>query len=174
VIPATHDPLGLGRLTFPHRWPRTYALLAHAFELSPEQAWSVAWNARRHLALAPERRRVRLRIAAAALLAAPILTILVALPLAEAFIADAMINPDAPTNWALRIAGGLAVIVSVAWTIYERLAEDRLIERGIRRCWRDQTCLWCARDMEGAQAQGDRWAVCPECGMRSPVAARSP
>lgn len=174
VFPETQDPLGMGRLTFPHRWPRTFALLTRVFELTHEQAWSVAWSARRHRAMSAQRRRLRLRIAAGVLIAAPIPALLFIPPLAEAFTADVLADPHAARAWALRIAGVLSAILVGAWALYERVAEDRLIESGIRRCWRDQTCLWCARDMEGAQAHGDRWAVCPECGMRSPVAARAP
>jgi hypothetical protein len=176
ALPESRDVLGLGRLSMPLQWPATRRLLMRVFALTPAQAWSVAARVRTQAHLSPQRWRLRLRAGLLALVL--LLPLLIFVPIAHEAYFEAVLRRAAERGSTLGLdlaigagAGALAVVV---WLLYERFGEDRLMERAIRASWRDQVCLWCRHDLEGVPAEGDRWGVCPECGMRSPVAARSP
>ncbi|MEL7483826.1 MAG: hypothetical protein AAFN41_05660 [Planctomycetota bacterium] len=175
-IPEPFDPLRLGVLTYPLRWPRTTRLLATEFHLSRDQAWTVAWRARRHRGLRRGRAWVIFKFIVVLIAGSPVVAVFGALPAWEAFLDSTGRAADvqALRLWAIAFGVTLATIVLIAWIIYERLGMDRLIDRSIRDRWRDRVCLWCSQDMDDAEPHGDRWAVCPECGMRSPVAVRTP
>lgn len=175
-IPQPIDPLGIGAITFPLRWPRTARLLTTEFQLSREQAWTVAWRVRRHRSLRRGRIALLATLLAVGLFVSPVIAVFGALPAWEAFL-ESTGRTAGSQHLPLWAAGFTAVIASAAmlvWVVYERLGMDRLIDRSIRECWRERVCLWCSQDMDEATPRGDRWAVCPECGMRSPVAVRSP
>ena len=170
------DPLRLGLQTFRLRWPKTARLLATEFKLSKKQSWSVAWRVRRHASLRRGRAIVLIAALATGLVTSPVLAVFAVLPLWEAFLSStARGTGEAMVPiWAIGIGVVIAVVSVVAWVLYECIAIDRLMDRSIRDRWRDQICLWCAHDMDETPARGDRWAVCSECGMRSPGAVRSP
>ncbi len=176
VHPERTDLGGFGAFTFPTRWPRTHRLLTGEFQLSREQAWSVAWIARSHPGLWRRRLWLYVRASLVALLVSPAFVVFALIPLWEAFLASTIRTTDSDrlAAWFGGIAIAIALCVVLGWVLYERYAMDRLIDRAIRRCWRDRVCLWCGQDMDDATPGGDRWAVCPECGMRSPVAVRTP
>lgn len=175
-IPEPFDPLRFGALTYSLRWPRTARLLSTEFRLSRDQAWTVAWRARRHRGLRRGRAWVILKSLGMLVAASPIIAVFGALPAWEAFLDSTGRDADVHVLrfWAIGLGCTLAAGVAIGWVAYERLGMDRLIDRSIRDRWRDRVCLWCSQDMDDAEPHGDRWAVCPECGMRSPVAVRTP
>jgi DNA-directed RNA polymerase subunit RPC12/RpoP len=175
AFPARSDPGRLGALTFPIRWPRTCALLTGEFQLSRAQAWEVARTARHHRGLRAPRAGLFVRLALIALLISPAAVVFVALPLWTVFIASTIRDGDPSRlhTWYAAIAASVALAVLVGWALVERFGMDRLIDRRIRACWGERVCLWCGQDMDESAPSGDRWAVCPECGMRSPVAVRT-
>lgn len=173
-IPEPLDPLGIGALTFALRWPRTAHLLTTEFQLSREQAWSVAWAARRHKSLRAGRIRLIAKLLGVVLFVSPALAVFAVLPVWEAFLASTTRAAESLPIWAAGFASIAAIASLLGIAAFERFGVDRLIDRSIRACWRDRLCLWCNHDMDESTPHGDRWAVCPECGMRSPVAVRSP
>ncbi len=175
-IPEPFDPLRLGVTLFTLRWPRTARLLTTEFGLSREQAWSVAWRCRRHKSLWKGRLWLVARFLAVGLLLSPVAAVFGAMPAWEAFLAATERSAAAEQLpiWSAGLVAAIALAAAVAWVVYERYGMDRLIDASIRDRWRDQVCLWCSHDMEESVPHGDRWAICPECGMRSPVAVRTP
>jgi hypothetical protein len=173
-MPEPLDPLRLGALFFTLRWPRTAHLLITEFQLSREQAWSVAWGTRRHKNLRGARFRLVAKLLGITLFVSPALAVFLVLPLWETFLTSTTRGAESLPLWAAGFGGAIALVTLAAAAAFERYGADRLIDRSIRACWRDRICLWCAHDMDESTPHGDRWAVCPECGMRSPVAVRSP
>ncbi|MEO1583756.1 MAG: hypothetical protein AAFR96_04185 [Planctomycetota bacterium] len=146
------------------------------FRLSNTQAWTVAFRAHKSRGVASARMTSRLAWLGIAAAVSPAVVVFAAVPIVEAFIGST--TPRGGSGPMLAWAVGLSSLVAAAalsvWLAFERLVEDRLVDRQIRSCWRDQRCLWCDHDMQDASPAGDRWASCSECGMRSPVAVRTP
>jgi hypothetical protein len=169
------DPLRLGVLTYPLRRPKTRHLLETEFALTRKQAYAVAVHAAQHK---PTRRT--------ALVAALKFWLMVAFGVV---VLSTIFGPILYTQylrWILTLkpsdpATAVSVLLGISfasiglclWFAAERWIMDRIVDREIRRCWGDQECIWCGRDMAGCVVDRERWSRCPECGMRSPIGARA-
>ena len=174
VLPL--DPMRLGQGTFPLRRPRTRLVLEGEFGLTRRQAHAVGVRVQSHSALGRPRFRAMVRFWGGAVLLVLAAGVIVG-PIAwSAYLEWASGQPESHPAIAL-LSVGLAVAIAAIglglWVIAERWIMDRLVERELRRCWNDQECLWCGRDMDGCVVDRERWSRCPECGLRSPIGARA-
>lgn len=174
VLPI--DPLGLGQLTFPLRRPRTRRVLEQEFGLTRRQAHAVAVRLQTHRVLKRRQLRARVRFWGAVALGVLVLGVLVGPISVSAYLDWAADRPEShPAN--LIVSVSLALLIALAgpllWLIAERHIQDRLVEDELRRCWGEQECIWCGRDMDGCVVDRERWSRCPECGLRSPIGARA-
>lgn len=170
------DPLGLGVASFHLRRPLTRRLLEIEFGLIRKQAHAVAVHAARHRAIRREIARAAIRFWLIVFVVLVSLSLIAAFVLYEPYMDWVLSTP--PSNPVLGwLSIGLGVLIALAgiglWLGAERWIMDRIVDREIRRCWRDQECLWCGRDMDGCVVDRERWSKCPECGMRSPIGARA-
>jgi len=170
------DPLRLGQLTLAIRRPGTRLILEQEFGLTRRQAHAIVVRLQSHTALKRKQRRLMIRFWGAALLG--LLVVLVILgPIAwTAYLDWASSRPESePLNLVITIAipAVLGFGTVLLWIAAERWLQDRLVTDELRRCWNDQECIWCGRDMDGCIVDRERWARCPECGLRSPIGARA-
>ncbi|GAB5496777.1 MAG: hypothetical protein Phyf2KO_18570 [Phycisphaerales bacterium] len=170
------DPLRLGVASFPLRRPLTRRLLETEFGLIRKQAHAVAVNAAKHRAARREILRAAVRFWVVVVLVAVSISLTAGFALYEPYLDWVLTRPaNDPVHGWLSI--GLSVLVVLAgmglWLAAERWIMDRIVDREIRRCWSDQECIWCGRDMGGCVVDRERWSKCPECGMRSPIGARA-
>lgn len=174
VLPM--DPLGLGRSTFPFRRPRTRLVLEGEFGLRRRQAHAVAVRIASHAPVRSLRLRAMARFWGGVALALLILGVLIG-PISWAAYLDLAAGTSESDPLVRLITAGLALTLALAgpglWLIAERWIMDGLVARELRRCWNDQECIWCGRDMTGCTVDRERWSRCPECGLRSPIGARA-
>ncbi len=174
VLPI--DPFRLGQLTFPLRRPRTRIVLEQEFGLTRRQAHAVAVRIQSHRVLKRKQRRACVRFWGAVLLGVLVLGVLIGPIGLGAYLDWFSTQPDSHPLIPI-ISAALSGLIAIAglslWLIAERHIQDRLVEDELRRCWSDQECIWCGRDMDGCVVDRERWSRCPECGLRSPIGARA-
>ncbi len=170
------DPLRLGQLTLAIRRPRTRLILEEEFGLTRRQAHAIVVRVQTHAALKRRQLRVMVRFWGAALLGLLVFLVLLG-PIAwTAYLDWASGRPESePLILVISIAIPVVLgLVAVSlWLVAERWLQDRLVLDEFRRCWNDQECIWCGRDMDGCLVDRERWSRCPECGLRSPIGARA-
>ncbi|RNC80692.1 MAG: hypothetical protein ED559_02475 [Phycisphaera sp.] len=170
------DPLRIGVASFPLRRPLTRRLLETEFGLIRKQAHALAVNAARHRVIRREIVRAAVRFWAVVLVVGVSLALISWFALYEPYMNWVLSRPsgDPLQEW---LSIGLGVLIALVglglWLAAERWIMDRIVDREIRRCWSDQECIWCGRDMDGCVVDRERWSKCPECGMRSPIGARA-
>jgi len=170
------DPLALGRASLSLRRPRCRRLLEIEFGLTRKQSYSVCVHTGRRRSIRGELWLALGRYWGACAIGVLVVGLLAGLPMWSGVVAWSSARPvdDPLAFWAL--VGGLALlglVLVLGLLAAERWIVDPIVEREIRRCWGDQECLWCSRDMAGCEVDQQRWARCPECGLRSPIAARA-
>ncbi len=170
------DPLRLGRYTLALRRPRTCLILEAEFGLTRRQAHAVTVRVQRHASLKRRQLRAMIRFWASVALAGVVLLVLAGPPALRAYLGWASGRPESEPL-ILLISVLIPVLLGLAglslWLIAERWIQDRLVEGELRRCWNEQECIWCGRDMDGCLVDRERWSRCPECGLRSPIGARA-
>lgn len=174
VLPL--DPLGMRRAVFPVLRPRTRRVLEGEFALTRRQAHAAAAHLARHRALRGARVRAMVRFWGWVALALVVVVVLAGPVAWGAYLDWASGRPEGDALVGLVSAGVVAVLVLGGlglWAAAERWILDGLVERELRRCWNDQECIWCGRDMDGCVVDRERWSRCPECGLRSPIGARA-
>lgn len=173
---APMDPFGLGRGTLGLRRPRTCRVLEGEFGLGRAQAHAVAVCVASHAALRTKRFRAMVRFWGAVALGVLVMLVLLGPVAMGAYLERASGRPEGDLVILLATAGlvaALAVGGPGLWVAAERWIMDPLVESELRRCWNDQECVWCGRDMDGCVVDRERWSRCPECGLRSPIGARA-
>lgn len=174
VLPI--DPMRLGQITFPIRRPRTRRVLEAEFGLTRRQAHAVAVRVQSHRFLRRRQFRAMVRFWVGVLLGVLVLCVLVAPIGWGAYLDWSTSRPDGDLlvgAVSLALAIGIVVGGISLWLAAERWIQDRLVEGELRRCWNEQECIWCGRDMDGCVVDRERWSRCPECGLRSPIGARA-
>ena len=170
------DPLGFGRASFSLRRPGCRRLLEGEFGLTRRQAYAVSVWAGRRRAIRGELWLALGRFWFAVLVGCVVFALLVGLPIWDWYV-DWSTDRPVGDAWAWRVLAGGIVLggasLGVGLLSAERWVVDPIVEREIRRCWGDQECLWCSRDMAGCLVDQQRWSRCPECGLRSPIGARA-
>lgn len=174
VLPR--DPLGVRRAVLPVLRPRTRRVLEGEFALTRRQAHAAAVCLAKHRSLRGARVRAMVRFWGWVAIAALCAGVLIGPVAWEAYEEWAIGLPEGHFLLRLVSFGVSAVLVVVGlglWAGAERWIHDGLVERELRRCWNDQECIWCGRDMDGCVVDRERWSRCPECGLRSPIGARA-
>lgn len=169
------DPIRLGVLTYPLRRPRTRRLLEREFSLTRKQAYAVAVIASKHRSARREAHVAAVKYWLVVALGVVVLSTLFGPLLYGQYQSWVLtLKPSDPATAASVLLGvTFAAAGFVLWFAAERWIMDRIVDREIRRCWGDQECIWCGRDMAGCVVDRERWSMCPECGMRSPIGARA-
>jgi len=169
------DPLRLGVISFPLRRPATRRLLETEFSLTRKQAYALAVSAASHKPARRETRRAALIFWGLVIFAALVLGTIgggFAYEQYQSWILN--LKPGDPATAASVLLAVIITGVGIGlWFAAERWIMDSIVDREIRRCWGDQECIWCGRDMAGCTVDRERWGICPECGMRSPIGARA-
>jgi len=169
------DPIGLGVLTFPLRRPNTRQLLETEFALTRKQAYALAVHAAGHKRVQREAILAALKFWLIAVFGVIVLSTIFGTVLYVQYQRWILtLKPSDPATMASVILGATFAGIGVGlWFAAERWIMDGIVDREIHRCWGDQECIWCGRDMAGCTVDRERWAMCPECGMRSPIGARA-
>ena len=169
------DPLRFGVLTFPMRRPKTRQLLEIEFSLTRKQAYALAVQAASHKRSQREAILAAFRFWLIAAFGVVVLSTIFGTALYVQYQRWILtLKPSDPATLASVLLGITFAGIGIGlWFAAERWVMDSIVDREIRRCWGDQECIWCGRDMAGCTVDRERWAMCPECGMRSPIGARA-
>lgn len=169
------DPLMIGVLTYPFRRPKTRQLLETEFSLTRKQAYAVAVHAARHKQVRREAMAAAVKFWLMSAFGVVVLSTIFG-PILYSLYLDWVLTlkpSDPATSASVLLGVSFAWLGVCLWFAAERWIMDGIVNREIRRCWGDQECIWCGRDMAGCVVDRERWSMCPECGMRSPIGARA-